>query len=91
MCGKGLAHVSPNAAQLLGGRLWSPDGLSAGQRIAVQLGAMPFQPAAGVVHARHRLAHQGPETRTVVHFLEMRDFMRRDIIKDESGRQNETP
>jgi hypothetical protein len=59
--------------------------------VKMQPVAMRLQPAARHVRLGTQQMHQRPETAAMVHLLEMRHLMGRDIVEDEGRRQDQPP
>src|SRR5687768_18388815 len=59
--------------------------------IGMQLGAMRLEPALGAARMRAMAENQAPEAAAMIHMLEMRHLVRRDIVEDEGRRQDEAP
>src|SRR5687767_10111433 len=48
--------------------------------VAIEIGPVCFQPFARTLHAAADLARQLPETRTVIHFPQVRDLVRDHVV-----------
>ena len=57
----------------------------------MQIETVELQPVLGLFHRRHGALDEGPEARAVVHFLEVRDLVRRDVVEDVRRRENKPP
>lgn len=66
-----------NSYDLIGSRLLAVD-LS--QTVAMQVGSMDIEPSLGAFMVRAQLLHQTPEAWRVIHFDEVRNFVRRKVI-----------
>ena len=52
---------------------------------------MDIEPSLGAFVIRTKASNQPPEPGGMVHLNEMRHFVRREVIEDETGRQDEPP
>lgn len=58
---------------------------------AKEAGSMSLEPRFGALRINRQAADRGPERGGMVHMQEMRCFMRREIIEDETRRQDQAP
>ena len=61
-------------------------GRADGQAIAMQIGAVHVEPDLGAMHGRTQALEQAPEAGGMIHFDQMRDFMRRQIVEHDPQR-----
>ncbi len=57
----------------------------------MKFGAIMLEPIPRFLHIGHGFPDKPPETRSVVHFAQMRNFMSSYIVKDVVGRKNQAP
>ena len=58
---------------------------------AVERSSVPLQPGLGVIRALTKLVDDPPEFRRMVHLLEMRHFMRSEIVQHVGRREDQPP
>src|ERR1700730_3051586 len=58
---------------------------------AKQAGSMRLEPGFGALRISRQVPDRSPERGGMVHMQEMRCFMRREIIEDETGRHDQAP
>ena len=80
------------------GGYWAPDGyfwyqnrLGGIRAVAVEIESVDLQPALGMIEIRHRLFDKGPESRAVVHFLQVRHFVGGDVVENGGRCQHQPP
>src|SRR6185436_20797294 len=59
--------------------------------VAIEVGPVCFQPFARTLHAAADLARQLPETRTVIHFPQVRNLVRDHVIHHVTRREDQAP
>jgi hypothetical protein len=59
--------------------------------VSVQIRPADLKPLFGDFEIRADLFDEHPELGTVIHLCQMRDFVRRDVIKNKRRREDEAP